>query len=208
MSLLIAVPFNSDVLDSLDVRYDTLRDSAHNFLLTQVGVSVFQSPEAGVSSDWTCQTWNFYVFPRSSFMGDKKSKRFLCQASSLEFLSEHNFDFNKFIGEGISYLPLCDVPMHEERIRAEQQTTFHIPEGTRVSAFSLSIFLCYPSLTLYNHPVLMVHWWCTDVALASQRREAAAAGVGQGLLPSDTARSTVRQSLRPGHHRRRIAGVS
>ncbi len=39
-------------------------------------------------------TWNIYLFPRPYSWMDM---RFTCQASSLQFLAEHRFDFNKFI---------------------------------------------------------------------------------------------------------------
>lgn len=39
--------------------------------------------------------------------------RFLCQASSLDFLSRQNFDFNKLIRDGVSYLKSDD----EKRLR-------------------------------------------------------------------------------------------
>ena len=134
------------LIDSLDARYDTLRDTAHNFLVTQVGLSVYHRPTVASHGEWTCQTWNFYVFPRS-YTGDRNSKRFMCQASSLEFLSEHNFDFNKFIGEGISYLPLCDVPGHEERIKAQSGSAIAKATETKVSRevypVSISILICH-----------------------------------------------------------------
>lgn len=50
------------------------------------------------------KTWNFYIFPRPYGQSDH---RFLCQASSLQFLSEHGFDFNKFIADGIPFLNLA-----------------------------------------------------------------------------------------------------
>nr|CAD7411507.1 unnamed protein product [Timema poppensis] len=48
---------------------------------------------------WPCSedistTWSFFSLDNS----------FSCQASSLEFLSRHNFDFNKFVYEGLPYL--------------------------------------------------------------------------------------------------------
>jgi hypothetical protein len=39
---------------------------------------------------------------------DKFIFRFLCQASSMDFLSKQNFDFNKLFKEGISYLKSDD----------------------------------------------------------------------------------------------------
>lgn len=33
-------------------------------------------------------------------------KRFLCDAGALEFLSGNKFDFNKFVYEGVPFMPL------------------------------------------------------------------------------------------------------
>jgi CAF1 family ribonuclease len=35
---------------------------------------------------------------------DSNDARFVCQASSLEFLTKHRFNFNKFIYEGVPFL--------------------------------------------------------------------------------------------------------
>jgi poly(A)-specific ribonuclease len=56
----------------------------------QFGLSIFISDSS--SNSYTAHTYNFYICPRS-FGG--LDPRFVCQASSLEFLSSHNFDFNK-----------------------------------------------------------------------------------------------------------------
>lgn len=45
---------------------------------------------------YKASTWNFYLFPRPYAWQDR---RFTCQAASLQFLTEHKFDFNKFIYE-------------------------------------------------------------------------------------------------------------
>lgn len=73
--------------------------SAQKFLVSQFGLSTFTYAE-GV---YTSKTFNFNIYPRSFQSFDK---RFVCQASSLEFLTQHKFDFNKFIYQGVGYLSL------------------------------------------------------------------------------------------------------
>jgi hypothetical protein len=73
--------------------------SAQKFLVSQFGLSAFTYHD-GV---YTAKTFNFNIYPRSF---ERFDKRFVCQASSLEFLTQHKFDFNKFIYEGIGYLSL------------------------------------------------------------------------------------------------------
>ena len=71
--------------------------SAQNFLVSQFGLSTFKFE----NGEYTAKTYNFNIFPKKFMNFDK---RFSCQASSLEFLTEHKFDFNKFIYEGVGYL--------------------------------------------------------------------------------------------------------
>ena len=49
------------------------------------------------------KTYNFYIFPHTSMRG-LCDKKFLSQASSLSFLANQGFDFNKLIKEGIKEL--------------------------------------------------------------------------------------------------------
>lgn len=51
---------------------------------------------------FTYRAYNFYTFPKpmSRYAPDC---RFLCQSSSMEFLSNHNFDFNKLFKHGAEY---------------------------------------------------------------------------------------------------------
>jgi poly(A)-specific ribonuclease len=84
--------------------------SAQKFLVSQFGLSTFKC----VDGQYTAKTYNFNIFPRQFMNFDK---RFACQASSLEFLTEHKFDFNKFIYEGVGYLSLeQQTSMKEVRI--------------------------------------------------------------------------------------------
>ncbi|GLC34625.1 hypothetical protein PLESTB_001241100 [Pleodorina starrii] len=100
-----------DPLDDYDERYKRLLAAADNFLICQFGLSAFKWHTAPASSSrggggyWEAKTFNAYIFPRTD---DKmgKDKRFLCQASSLTYLAEQGFDFNKMIHEGISFVPL------------------------------------------------------------------------------------------------------
>lgn len=48
--------------------------------------------------------YNFYTFPSKELPIDVPSCEFLCQTSSIEFLAKHQFDFNAYVNDGISYL--------------------------------------------------------------------------------------------------------
>ncbi|XP_015760232.1 PREDICTED: poly(A)-specific ribonuclease PARN-like domain-containing protein 1 [Acropora digitifera] len=88
------------LFDDPDTRYKKLKKTASQFLITQFGLTAFvQSQED--PNKYVAHAFNFFLYPHSFGPIDC---RFLSQASSLEFLCQHNFDFNKFIYQGVPYL--------------------------------------------------------------------------------------------------------
>lgn len=102
--------------DTLEERYQKVKRAGESFLVTQFGLSTVHVDE---HEQIQIKTWNFYIFPRPYGQSDH---RFLCQASSLQFLSEHGFDFNKFIADGIPFLNLAKTAGLKKRLekRIEQ----------------------------------------------------------------------------------------
>ncbi|KAE8895375.1 hypothetical protein PF005_g861 [Phytophthora fragariae] len=98
-------------LDTLEERYRKVKRAGESFLITQFGLSTVHLDQ---KDQFQIRTWNFYVFPRPYGSLDE---RFLCQASSLQFLSEHGFDFNKFIGDGIPFVNLAKTPAMKKRLQ-------------------------------------------------------------------------------------------
>ncbi|KAG7398689.1 hypothetical protein PHYBOEH_010639 [Phytophthora boehmeriae] len=98
-------------LDTLEERYHKVKRAGESFLITQFGLSTVHLDQ---KDQFQIRTWNFYVFPRPYGSLDE---RFLCQASSLQFLSEHGFDFNKFIGDGIPFVNLSKTPAMKKRLQ-------------------------------------------------------------------------------------------
>jgi poly(A)-specific ribonuclease len=96
--------------DTLEERYRKVKRAGESFLVTQFGLSTVHVDDA---QQFSIKTWNFYIFPRPYGTSDE---RFLCQASSLQFLSEHGFDFNKFIGEGIPFINLSKTEQLRQRL--------------------------------------------------------------------------------------------
>ncbi|KAJ0396532.1 hypothetical protein P43SY_003743 [Pythium insidiosum] len=97
-------------IDTLDERYKKVKRAGESFLITQFGLSTVHLDE---KHEFVVKTWNFYVFPRPYGSVDE---RFLCQASSLQFLAEHGFDFNKFIGDGIPFINLARTETMRQRL--------------------------------------------------------------------------------------------
>ncbi|CAI5701941.1 unnamed protein product [Peronospora effusa] len=98
-------------LDTLEERYRKVKRAGESFLITQFGLSTVHLNK---KDQVHIKTWNFYIFPRPYGSLDE---RFLCQASSLQFLSEHGFDFNKFIGDGIPFVNLSTTTAMKKRLK-------------------------------------------------------------------------------------------
>jgi len=91
-------PKNS-LFDNGERRYRKLLLTSTQTIITQFGLSMFRLDAA--KNEYSAESYNFYICPRSFASIDA---RFVCQSSSLEFLTRYGFDFNKFIYGGISYL--------------------------------------------------------------------------------------------------------
>uniref|UniRef100_A0A147BQL9 Putative polya-specific ribonuclease parn n=1 Tax=Ixodes ricinus TaxID=34613 RepID=A0A147BQL9_IXORI len=94
------------VFDSAAERYDKLREFSQEFLVIQVGLCTFQYDKE--KSGYLCRAFNFFTCPRQILRGSP-DRIFRCQASSLQFLSQHGFDFNKLFAHGIPYLKPAEV---------------------------------------------------------------------------------------------------
>ncbi|XP_069669242.1 pre-piRNA 3'-exonuclease trimmer-like isoform X2 [Periplaneta americana] len=91
--------YKPSLFDTGNERYKKLRLSIEQFLVMEVGITTFRCIEDEYKFE--ANRYTFYIFPRSFASVDNK---FMCQASSLEFLCQNNFDFNKFVYDGIPYL--------------------------------------------------------------------------------------------------------
>ncbi|KAG1667789.1 hypothetical protein FOA52_010826 [Chlamydomonas sp. UWO 241] len=99
--LTVEAPAMTELYDDAADRYKRALRSARQFTVLQFGLSVFSRDAA--TGGYTAKTFNFWVFPQQRGSHDA---RFLCQASSLEFLACKGFDFNKVIYDGIPFVPL------------------------------------------------------------------------------------------------------
>lgn len=100
-----------EIFDDMEQRYARVRQSAQSFLIIQFGLCAVRWD--ATAQRYEAQTFNFYTFPRPYNGIDC---RFTSQASSLDFLRHHNFDFNKFIYEGIPYLSLEQLAKEEQHL--------------------------------------------------------------------------------------------
>ena len=109
---------NISAFDTPAERYDKVKDSARQFLLIQFGLSTFHHIKS--SDSFESRTYNFYVWPRPCSR-NAPDPRFLCQTSSIDFLTNQNFDFNKLFKHGVSYLRPGELLKLRDSLRGRQE---------------------------------------------------------------------------------------
>lgn len=87
--------------DTPALYYEKLRKGSLEFLIIQVGLCAFMYDET--EKKFTHKAYNFYVFPKPPDQRGTE-KCFKSQVSSIHFLVENGFDFNKLYRDGIPYL--------------------------------------------------------------------------------------------------------
>eukprot|EP01112_Ceratiomyxa_fruticulosa_P003961 TRINITY_DN1428_c0_g1_i1.p1 TRINITY_DN1428_c0_g1~~TRINITY_DN1428_c0_g1_i1.p1 ORF type:complete len:627 (-),score=129.92 TRINITY_DN1428_c0_g1_i1:150-2030(-) len=102
-------PFSSssppprNFMESLEDRYQFVLKSSAGYQIIQFGLCAYSFDAE--NERYIAKPFNFYVFPKHHATGcGIVDKRFLMQSSSVNFLASHNFDFNKWIYDGIPYL--------------------------------------------------------------------------------------------------------
>uniref|UniRef100_H0VXW2 Poly(A)-specific ribonuclease PNLDC1 n=1 Tax=Cavia porcellus TaxID=10141 RepID=H0VXW2_CAVPO len=80
--------------------YLKTRQSIQQFSICQIGLSVFSSIE-GESNMYIAHSCNFFLFPTTFGILDTE---FSFQASSVQFLNQYGFNYNKFLKKGIPYM--------------------------------------------------------------------------------------------------------
>merc|ERR1712096_491101 len=66
------------------------------------------------------QAFNIYVWPRPCSR-NAPDPRFLCQTSSIDFLTNQNFDFNKLFKHGVSYLRPAELEKLKSAMKGRQE---------------------------------------------------------------------------------------
>lgn len=99
-------------------RYDKTQESARQFLLVQFGLCTFHYEPK--EDSFTHQAFNVYVWPRPCSRS-APDPRFLCQTSSIDFLINQNFDFNKLFKHGVSYLRPAELEKLKVALKGRQE---------------------------------------------------------------------------------------
>ncbi|NXE92945.1 PARN ribonuclease, partial [Menura novaehollandiae] len=98
--------------DTPEERYQKLKKHSMDFLLFQFGLCTFKYDHT--EEKYIMKSFNFYIFPKP-FNRNSPDVKFVCQSSSIDFLANQGFDFNKVFRNGIPYLN-----QEEERRLREQ----------------------------------------------------------------------------------------
>ncbi|CAM9247388.1 unnamed protein product [Pylaiella littoralis] len=95
------------MFDSIQARYESARDSCSQFMLTQYGVCCFRYKDDDDKGEGTgsgrleARPFNCFIVPSTKFDSDRV---YSCQASSMDFLSNHGFDFQTWAAHGVPFL--------------------------------------------------------------------------------------------------------
>lgn len=98
--------------------YGKLRAGSMDFLLVQFGLSVFTYDSQ--TDKYSQRSYNFYVFPKP-MNRHAADCRFMCQTSSIAFLANQDFDFNKLFKYGIPYLNANEEEKLVKRLEEKQK---------------------------------------------------------------------------------------
>ncbi|KAF7721418.1 hypothetical protein EC973_004704 [Apophysomyces ossiformis] len=95
----LTTPMNTfQATDDLDTRYQKIKASVKEYTIIQYGVCVFKR----TGDNYVAKPYNFYIFGCDTDT-ITSSRSFGVNASSLSFLRQNNFDFNKLIDGGIPF---------------------------------------------------------------------------------------------------------
>lgn len=102
--------------DTPQERYTKVKHSATNFGLLQYGISCFRLREGeNQQPAYDVEAWSFYLWPKVG-TSPGVDRNMLMQLSSIEFLVEHGFDFNKTFRQGIPFISRVDEETRQASI--------------------------------------------------------------------------------------------
>eukprot|EP00903_Cladosiphon_okamuranus_P008694 g8330.t1 len=106
------------MMDSVQKRYDLARDSCSHFMLMQYGICCFRyidGDEDDCPGQLEARPFNCFVVPSTKFGSDRV---YSCQASSMDFLSNHGFDFQAWAAHGVPYLSRAEEEVAKDKLKA------------------------------------------------------------------------------------------
>lgn len=107
--------------DDMNDRYRKMRQAAREFSIIQYGVCAFKKVD---DHHYTAKPFNFFIFGGDT-EGMTSQRTFLSNASSLQFLREHKFDFNKLIDGGIPFYNYSETGIESKGYRGTTRTVIN-----------------------------------------------------------------------------------
>jgi hypothetical protein len=134
--------------ESAEVRLDKCCRIAEKYTLIQLGLTVVGRGRENTEQSFTCASYNLFAFPYVGPELGSWDACFSCQASALQFNSDHRVDFNTWIGGGISYLSRED----ERRLFGSNGNgSLNGAHGEKIGLLRLWKVLCASRLPLVVH---------------------------------------------------------
>jgi DNA-directed RNA polymerase subunit F len=99
--LTVSKETENSLFDSVDERYQKIRNNVRKFTILQCGLAVFVSDKNRQANAYTVHCFNFNVFMRGN---SAVEECFLVQPSAVEFLVQNAFNFQTVFSRGIPYL--------------------------------------------------------------------------------------------------------
>ncbi|XP_038059141.1 poly(A)-specific ribonuclease PNLDC1-like [Patiria miniata] len=125
---------HNSLFDTPQDRYSKLRQTASQFTVCQLGLSAFIKSSS--QNKYSAHTYNFYLFPKSCATIDA---RFSCQASSIQFLCQYGFDFNKLFYGGVSYLSMEAEKELRQQVEEQESILTSDVDDHLVTSFTSAI---------------------------------------------------------------------
>ncbi|OQR69889.1 poly(A)-specific ribonuclease PARN-like [Tropilaelaps mercedesae] len=98
-------------LDTTAERYSKLREGVSNYLVLQLGLSLWTYDDGARS--YVVKTYNFYTFPDGQ-------QTFLSETGCMKFLIEHGFDLNRCVRDGLPFMRPAEFEKRQECLRLQQ----------------------------------------------------------------------------------------
>ncbi|XP_022666661.1 poly(A)-specific ribonuclease PARN-like [Varroa jacobsoni] len=111
----LAPPRAFHPLDTAAERYSKLRKEISNYLIVQLGLSLFTYDEQ--TGSYAVKTYNFYVFPDGA-----DHEKFMSDSGCIKFLLQHGFDFNRCVLEGLPFMRPAEFEDRKAELKARQRS--------------------------------------------------------------------------------------
>lgn len=101
------------LFDTTQERYSILRNSCQDYTVIQCGLSLFKYDK--ISRTYSCNTYTFWIFPQ---MNEFIKRQTNFESAACNFLTRYDFDFNKSIYGGITYLNEDEIKICELGVKS------------------------------------------------------------------------------------------